>query len=96
MSDEVRVDPAVLSRAASACEALGGDLGREEQDVEPATTAAMASLGGWYTRGALERLVWWWRDNLNSLGKSSGRQRRRASGMRLPLPDVWSRQRRGT
>jgi hypothetical protein len=68
VSVEVRVDPSVLDRAASACDGLRVELTSDEADVEPATTGAMSGLAGWGIRGALDQVLWWWRDDLTKLG----------------------------
>jgi hypothetical protein len=69
MVDEVRVDPAVLRSRAGACGDLNAKLTGDETGIEGATQAAAAGLPGWWTKGALEQLLWSWRDDLAKLGR---------------------------
>lgn len=68
MSDEVRVDPAVLDAGAGVAEGLRDTLRAGLTDVEPETMAAARALAGWLTGRSVEGLAWRWRDDLASLG----------------------------
>jgi hypothetical protein len=68
VADEIRVDPPVLEAGARACGDLHAELVRDEAGIESATIDAARALTGWYTRRALEDLLWWWRDDLTKLG----------------------------
>ncbi|MDT4987443.1 MAG: hypothetical protein QOI74_1537, partial [Micromonosporaceae bacterium] len=63
VADEVRVDPAVLRTGARVCGELHAALTRDEAGIEGATTDAARGLEGWYTKRALEDLLWWLRDD---------------------------------
>lgn len=72
MSDEVRVDPSVLNAGATVCRDVRAGIGSRVSDVEPETVAAQDGLPGWSTARALKDLTWWWRDDLDRLGKRLG------------------------
>jgi hypothetical protein len=69
LANEVHVDPTVLAAAAKACDGLRDSLSHDVADVEPETIDAARGLPGWYTKRALEDLLWWWRDDLTKLGR---------------------------
>jgi len=64
-----QVDPSTLVVGAAACRDLRGSMGTGLADVEAGSTTAQAGLAGWRTRRALEELLWWWRDDLDRLGR---------------------------
>lgn len=64
---DVRVEPAVLDEASRVCADLRESLRQGAADVEPDTEAAMSGLPGWSARGALEELLWTWRDDFTKL-----------------------------
>jgi hypothetical protein len=68
VADEVRVDPSVLRAGTRVCGDLHAEVIRDEAGIEGATTDAARGLSGWYTKRALEDLLWWWRDDLSKLG----------------------------
>ncbi|SCF29052.1 Uncharacterized conserved protein YukE [Micromonospora purpureochromogenes] len=64
---EFRVEPEVLDRAARVADGLRDELRKSAADVGGETDAAVAALGGWQTRSALEQFRWSWSDDLSKL-----------------------------
>ena len=69
MGAEVRVEPALLDKAQQVCESLHAEVARDELGIDAVTEDAARGLAGWVMQRALGDLVWWWRDDLDKLGR---------------------------
>ncbi|HWG99305.1 MAG TPA: type VII secretion target [Pilimelia sp.] len=67
MGEELRVDPAVLSAAAGACQRFGEATARQWRRVEPETVDAARALPGWRTARALQDTLGAWEDDMTRL-----------------------------
>ncbi|PZM88444.1 MAG: hypothetical protein DIU79_16865 [Actinobacteria bacterium] len=65
--NEVRVDPAVLERAARVCDDMRAQVRVRRSGITADTEEAASGLPGWQTRRALEELSWAWGDDLRKL-----------------------------
>jgi len=63
MPEEVRVDPAVLDRAAERCHLLGADTAALSKLVEAPSVEAARGLRGWLCARAVEDVVYAWGDH---------------------------------
>jgi hypothetical protein len=70
---EVRVEPAILAGRAVVARELQAGLKRAVAGVEPETSSAVSGVRGWQSGGALDGLLWRWKDDLGALGAHLGR-----------------------